>query len=154
MFLLELPGWRTRPAPSPSSSPFAPLLSLTAALAAALLPGNALAVQLLAVAALLNTDAINRTGPETAAYWDIVLALRHDLRSLLLATGRCLLVLGAVVAGSTIKNAAVAAFPTASGGVRRSTRGVVAGSTTRALAGGAQERPRSGRGGVGGVGAH
>ncbi|XP_066325643.1 uncharacterized protein [Miscanthus floridulus] len=91
---------------------FAPLLVLTAALAAALLLGNALSVQPLAAAVLLDADAISRVDPATAAYRDLVRALQSDLRRLLLAIGACLL--GAVVAGSAIKIAtvfaAVAAF--------------------------------------------
>ena len=102
--------------PARNAALFAPLLALTAALAAALLLGNALAVQPLAAAVLLDADAISRADPATAAYRDLVRALRHDLRGLLLAAGGCLL--GAVVAGSAIKIAtvfaAVAAFPSAS----------------------------------------
>ena len=102
--------------PARNAALFAPLLALTAALAAALLLGNALAVQPLAAAVLLDADAISRADPAPAAYRDVVRALRHDLRGLLLAAGGCLL--GAVVAGSAIKIAtvfaAVAAFPSAS----------------------------------------
>ncbi|RLM62071.1 hypothetical protein C2845_PM14G06660 [Panicum miliaceum] len=102
--------------PARNAALFAPLLALMAALAAALLLGNALAVQPLAAAVLLDADAISRADPETAAYRNLVRALRHDIRSLLLAAGGCLL--GAVVAGSAIKIttvfAAVAAFPSAS----------------------------------------
>ena len=102
--------------PARNAALFAPLLALTAALAAALLLGNALAVQPLAAAVLLDADAISRADPATAAYRDLVRALQHDLRGLLLAAGGCLL--GAVVAGSAIKIAtvfaAVAAFPSAS----------------------------------------
>ncbi|PUZ50775.1 hypothetical protein GQ55_6G086800 [Panicum hallii var. hallii] len=102
--------------PARNAALFAPLLALTAALAAALLLGNALAVQPLAAAVLLDADAISRADPETAAYRNLVRALRHDLRSLLLAAGGCLL--GAVVAGSAIKIttvfAAVSAFPSSS----------------------------------------
>ena len=102
--------------PARNAALFAPLLALTAALAAALLLGNALAVQPLAAAVLLDADAISRADPATAAYRDVVRALRHDLRGLLLAAGGCLL--GAVVAGSAIKIAtvfaAIAAFPSAS----------------------------------------
>ncbi|RLN04419.1 hypothetical protein C2845_PM13G07800 [Panicum miliaceum] len=104
--------------PARNAALFAPLLALTAALAAALLLGNALAVQPLAAAVLLDADAIGRADPATAAYRDLVRALRHDLRSLLLAAGGCLL--GAVVAGSAIKIAtvfaAVAGFPSSSSG--------------------------------------
>ncbi|XP_039817328.1 SCARECROW-LIKE protein 7-like [Panicum virgatum] len=91
------------PLPQPAAvaapaAPFAPFLALTAELAAVLLLGNALAVQPLAAAVLLDADAISRADPETAAYRDLVRALRHDLRSLLLTAGGCLL--GAVVAGT------------------------------------------------------
>ena len=103
--------------PARNAALFAPLLALTAALAAALLLGNTLAVQPLAAAVLLDADAISRADPATAAYRDLVRALRHDLRGLLLAAGGCLL--GAVVAGSAIKIAtvfaAVAAFPSSGG---------------------------------------
>ncbi|EES13605.1 hypothetical protein BDA96_07G094400 [Sorghum bicolor] len=84
---------------------FFPLLVLTAALAAALLLGNALSVQPLAAAVLLDADAISRVDPATAAYRDLVRALQSDLKRLLLAVGACLL--GAVVAGSAIKIATV-----------------------------------------------
>ncbi|CAO2206298.1 unnamed protein product [Urochloa humidicola] len=99
--------------PARNGALFLPLLALTAALAAALLLGNALAVQPLAAAVLLDADAISRADPATAAYRHLVRALQSDLRRLLLAAGGCLL--GAVVAGSAIKIAtvfaAVAAFP-------------------------------------------
>ncbi|CAO2189120.1 unnamed protein product [Urochloa humidicola] len=99
--------------PARNGALFVPLLSLTAALAAALLLGNALAVQPLAAAVLLDADAISRADPATAAYRHLVRALQSDLTRLLLAAGGCLL--GAVVAGSAIKIAtvfaAVAAFP-------------------------------------------
>ncbi|KAF8654949.1 hypothetical protein HU200_061381 [Digitaria exilis] len=99
--------------PARNGALFAPLLVLTAALAAALLLGNALAVQPLAAAVLLDADAIGRADPATAAYRRLVAALQSDLRGLLLAVGGCLL--GALVAGSAIKIAtvfaAVAAFP-------------------------------------------
>ncbi|XP_066352850.1 uncharacterized protein [Miscanthus floridulus] len=101
--------------PARNGALFAPLLVLTAALAAALLLGNALSVQPLAAAVLLDADAISRVDPATAAYRDLVRALQSDLRLLLLAIGACLL--GAVVAGSAIKIAtvfaAVAAFSAA-----------------------------------------
>lgn len=99
--------------PARNGALFAPLLALTATLAAALLLGNALAVQPLAAAALLDASAIGGTDPASAAYRRLVRALHSDIRRLLLAAGLCLL--GAVVAGSAIKIAtvfaAVAAFP-------------------------------------------
>ncbi|KAJ1267933.1 hypothetical protein BS78_07G096800 [Paspalum vaginatum] len=102
--------------PARNAALFAPLLVLTAALAAALLLGNALAVQPLAAALLLDADAISRVDPATAAYRDLVRALQSDLRRLLLAAGACLL--GAVVAGSALKIAtvfaAVAAYSSSS----------------------------------------
>ncbi|CAO2187639.1 unnamed protein product [Urochloa humidicola] len=102
--------------PARNGALFLPLLALTAALAAALLLGNALAVQPLAAAVLLDADAISRADPATAAYRHLVRALQSDLTRLLLAAGGC--VLGAVVAGSAIKIAtvfaAVAAFPSPS----------------------------------------
>ncbi|KAL5648902.1 hypothetical protein ACJX0J_039711, partial [Zea mays] len=76
---------------------FVPLLVLTAALAAALLLGNALSVQPLAAAVLLDADAISRIDPASAAYRELVRAFQSDLRRLLLAGDGCLL--GAVVAG-------------------------------------------------------
>ncbi|CAO2163835.1 unnamed protein product [Urochloa humidicola] len=102
--------------PARNGALFAPLLALTAALAAALLLGNALAVQPLAAAVLLDADAISRADPASAAYRHLVRALQSHLTRLLLAAGGCLL--GAVVAGSAIKIAtvfaAVAAFPSPS----------------------------------------
>ncbi|CAL5003032.1 unnamed protein product [Urochloa decumbens] len=107
--------------PARNGALFLPLLALTAALAAALLLGNALAVQPLAAAVLLDADAISRADPATAAYRHLVRALQSDLRRLLLAAGGCLL--GAVVAGSAIKIAtvfaAVAAFPSSGAAERR-----------------------------------
>ncbi|CAL5007243.1 unnamed protein product [Urochloa decumbens] len=107
--------------PARNGALFLPLLALTAALAAALLLGNSLAVQPLAAAVLLDADAISRADPATAAYRHLVRALQSDLRRLLLAVGGCLL--GAVVAGSAIKIAtvfaAVAAFPSSGAAERR-----------------------------------
>ncbi|KAL6659152.1 hypothetical protein ACP70R_003192 [Stipagrostis hirtigluma subsp. patula] len=91
---------------------FLPLLAVTAALAAALLLGNALAVQPLAAAVLVDADAISRADPASAAYRELARSLRADVRRFLLAAGSCLL--AAVLAGSAIKIAtvfaAVAAF--------------------------------------------
>ncbi|VAH26378.1 unnamed protein product [Triticum turgidum subsp. durum] len=84
---------------------FLPLLALTAALAAALLLTNSLAVQPLAAAALVDASAISRADPAGAAYPGLVRALRGDLRRLLLEVGAC--VLAAVVVGSAIKIATV-----------------------------------------------
>ncbi|TVU42147.1 hypothetical protein EJB05_08539, partial [Eragrostis curvula] len=95
---------------------FLPLLALTAGLAAALLLGNALAVQPLAAAVLVDADGISRADPASAAYRDLVRSLEAHVRGLLLAAGACLL--AAVVAGSAIKVAtvfaAVAAFSSSS----------------------------------------
>lgn len=113
--------------PARNAALFAPLLVLTAALAAALLLGNALSVQPLAAAVLLDADAISRVDPATAAYRDLVRALQSDLKRLLFAVGGCLL--GAVVAGSAIKIAtvfaAVAAFSSTD---RRATVGAALGA--------------------------
>lgn len=102
--------------PARNGALFVPLLVLTAALAAALLLGNALSVQPLAAAVLLDADAISRVDPAAAAYRDLVSALQSDLRRLLLSVGACLL--GAVVAGSALKIAtvfaAVAAYSSSS----------------------------------------
>lgn len=84
---------------------FLPLIALTAALAAALLLTNSLAVQPLAAAALVDASAISRADPAGAAYPGLVRALRGDLRRLLLEVGAC--VLAAVVVGSAIKIATV-----------------------------------------------
>ncbi|KAL6842272.1 hypothetical protein ACP4OV_027920 [Aristida adscensionis] len=84
---------------------FLPLLALTAALAAALLLANALAVQPLAAAALADAAALTRADPASAAYRDLARSLRADARRLLLAVGSCLL--AAVLAGSAIKIATV-----------------------------------------------
>ncbi|KAF7006704.1 hypothetical protein CFC21_021718 [Triticum aestivum] len=84
---------------------FLPLVALTAALAAALLLTNSLAVQPLAAAALVDASAISRADPAGAAYPGLVRALRGDLRRLLLEVGAC--VLAAVVVGSAIKIATV-----------------------------------------------
>lgn len=84
---------------------FLPLVALTAALAAALLLANSLAVQPLAAAALLDASAISRADPAGAAYPGLVRALRGDLRRLLFEVGAC--VLAAVVVGSAIKIATV-----------------------------------------------
>uniref|UniRef100_A0A804REA5 Uncharacterized protein n=1 Tax=Zea mays TaxID=4577 RepID=A0A804REA5_MAIZE len=84
--------------PAQNSALFVPLLVLTAALAAALLLGNALSVQPLAAAVLLDADAISRIDPASAAYRELVRAFQSDLRRLLLAGDGCLL--GAVVAGA------------------------------------------------------
>jgi hypothetical protein len=101
--------------PARNGALFVPLLVLTAALAAALLLGNAVSVQPLAAAVLLDADAISRVDLASAAYRELVRAFQSDLRRLLLAGGGCLL--GAVVAGSAIKIAtvfaAVAAFSAA-----------------------------------------
>lgn len=106
--------------PARNSALFAPLLVLTAALAAALLLGNALSVQPLAAAVLLDVDAISRVDPASAAYRELVRAFQSDLRRLLLAGDGCLL--GAVVAGSAIKIATVfAAVATFSAADRRAT---------------------------------
>ncbi|CAL5011433.1 unnamed protein product [Urochloa decumbens] len=114
--------------PARNGALFLPLLALTAALAAALLLGNALAVQPLAAAVLLDADAISRADPATAAYRHLVRALQSDLRRLLLAAGGWLL--GAVVAGSAIKIAtvfaAVAAFPSSGAAERRASVAAVA----------------------------
>lgn len=104
---------------------FLPLLLLTAGLAAALLLGNALAVQPLAAAVLADADAISRADPASAAYRDLLRGLERHLARLLLAAGGCLL--AAALAGSAIKVAtvfaAVAAFSspgaTASSALRR-----------------------------------
>jgi hypothetical protein len=106
--------------PAQNSALFVPLLVLTAALAAALLLGNALSVQPLAAAVLLDADAISRIDPASAAYRELVRAFQSDLRRLLLAGDGCLL--GAVVAGSAIKIATVfAAVATFSAADRRAT---------------------------------
>ncbi|KAM3392196.1 hypothetical protein ACQJBY_013374 [Aegilops geniculata] len=84
---------------------FLPLVALTAALAAALLLTNSLAVQPLAAAALVDASAISRADPAGAAYPGLVRALRGDLRRLLLEVGAC--VLAAVLVGSAIKVATV-----------------------------------------------
>ncbi|XBI52320.1 hypothetical protein VPH35_034707 [Triticum aestivum] len=76
---------------------FLPLVALTAALAAALLLTNSLAVQPLAAAALVDASAISRAAPTRPA--------PGDLRRLLLEVGAC--VLAAVVVGSAIKIATV-----------------------------------------------
>ncbi|KQJ95806.1 uncharacterized protein LOC100831568 [Brachypodium distachyon] len=113
--------------PARHGSLFLPLLALTAALAAALLLGNALAVQPLAAAALLDADAISRADPASAAYPALVEALKRDLRWLLLDAGACLL--AAVVLGSAIKIAtvfaAVAAFSSATESQRPTVSGVI-----------------------------
>ncbi|XP_062195629.1 uncharacterized protein LOC133898857 [Phragmites australis] len=104
--------------PARSRGLFMPLLVLTAALAAALLLGNALAVQPLAAAVLLDADAISRADPTTAAYREIVRSLQLHVQRLLLAVGACLF--AAVVAGSAIKIATVfAAVAAFSGGAER-----------------------------------
>ncbi|KAL6638759.1 hypothetical protein ACP70R_023618 [Stipagrostis hirtigluma subsp. patula] len=97
---------------------FLPLLAVTAALAAALLLGNALAVQPLAAAVLADADAISRADPASAAYRELARSLRADVRRFLLAAGSCLL--AAVLAGSAIKIATVfAAVAAFSGGAER-----------------------------------
>lgn len=117
--------------PARNGALFVPLLVLTAALAAALLLGNALAVQPLAAAVLLDVDAISRVDPATAAYRDLVRALHSDLRRLLLAAGGCLL--GAVVAGSALKIATVFAAVAAysSPGPRAATLAAALGAAKR-----------------------
>ncbi|GJN36785.1 hypothetical protein PR202_gb25681 [Eleusine coracana subsp. coracana] len=95
---------------------FLPLLALTAGLAAALLLGNALAVQPLAASVLADADAISRADPSSAVYRALLAQLQCHLTRLLLATGACLL--AAALAGSAIKIAtvfaAVAAFSSSS----------------------------------------
>ncbi|KAF7013851.1 LOW QUALITY PROTEIN: hypothetical protein CFC21_027902 [Triticum aestivum] len=99
---------------------FLPLVALTAALAAALLLTNSLAVQPLAAAALVDASAISRADPAGAAYPGLFRALRGDLRRLLLEVGAC--VLAAVVVGSAIKIATVfAAVRAFSSGAERLT---------------------------------
>ncbi|XP_062192023.1 uncharacterized protein LOC133895606 [Phragmites australis] len=99
---------------------FLPLLVLTAALAAALLLSNSLAVQPLAAAVLLDADAISRADPASAVYRELIRSLQGDVRRLLLTVGSCLL--AAVVAGSAIKIATVfAAVAAFSGAERRAT---------------------------------
>lgn len=106
---------------------FLPLLALTAALAAALLLANSLAVQPLAAAVLLDADAISRADPASAAYPGLVKSLKRELRRLLLDIGAC--VLAAVVAGSAIKIATVfAAVAAFSGTTERPTVATVVGS--------------------------
>ncbi|KAL6662062.1 hypothetical protein ACP70R_001446 [Stipagrostis hirtigluma subsp. patula] len=106
---------------------FLPLLVVTAALAAALLLGNALAVQPLAAAVLADADAISRADPASAAYRELARSLRADVRRFLLAAGSCLLV--AVLAGSAIKIATVfAAVAALSGAERRATVGAALGA--------------------------